>query len=154
MRFRHHVYHCNISTSGNPQLSYINTLRVKGNISGSARLIFNSATNVVKFIEVLGTVSTVNTSGTDICFHVDNNARLSSCLLHLGYDGVACSPVMAGANYSNLVKIYVGDGSSQEHDQAILDQYLADSAWAAYASKLDLWYNYDGEYKESPFDEQ
>lgn len=44
--------------------------------------------------------------------------------------------------------IYVGDGTSQAADQAVLDMYLADSSWASYSSKLDLWYNYTGEYKD------
>ena len=39
-------------------------------------------------------------------------------------------------------KIYVGDGSSAEHDDAILADYLADTNWATYSSRLDTWYNY------------
>lgn len=47
-----------------------------------------------------------------------------------------------------FVKIYVGDGSSQAHDQEVLNAYLQDSTWAAYSNKLDLWYNYHGEYRQ------
>jgi hypothetical protein len=27
--------------------------------------------------------------------------------------------------------------------------YLADADWAQYSSKLDLWYNYSGEFKQN-----
>ena len=38
--------------------------------------------------------------------------------------------------------VYVGDGSSASHDNAVLAQYTADTDWSAYTSKLDTWYNY------------
>ena len=69
--------------------------------------------------------------------------------MHLGYNGVAGTVAALHPEYTRLTKIYVGDGTSQAGDQAVLDQYLADSGWAQYSSKLDLWYNYTGEYKNS-----
>ena len=42
--------------------------------------------------------------------------------------------------YNN--KIYVGDGSSALHDNAILEDYLANTDWATVSSQLDTWYNY------------
>lgn len=36
----------------------------------------------------------------------------------------------------------VGDGSSAEHDDAILQAYLAVSPWSGYASMLKTWYSY------------
>lgn len=44
--------------------------------------------------------------------------------------------------YNTTFKLYVGDGSSESHDNAILADYLADSKWANYSSRLDTWYNY------------
>ena len=44
--------------------------------------------------------------------------------------------------YSGSYKIYVGDGSSAAHDDAILQVYLADTNWAPLSSRLDTWYNY------------
>lgn len=85
----------------------------------------------------------------------DSNYTLAraNAILHLGYDAVAngalpCTPTAAGANLARLTKVYVGKGESLAEDQAILDMYLADSGWASYSSKLDLWYNYTGEYKD------
>lgn len=43
-------------------------------------------------------------------------------------------------SYNN--KIYVGDGSSAAHDDAILQAYLANTDWASLSSQLDTWYNY------------
>ncbi|MBR6270160.1 MAG: hypothetical protein IKR30_06300, partial [Bacteroidales bacterium] len=62
----------------------------------------------------------------------------------------AGTPAQFQVQDNALSKIFVGDGSSQAADQAILSLYLADPDWAAYSSKLDLWYNYNGQYKEDP----
>lgn len=35
-------------------------------------------------------------------------------------------------------------------DEAVLALYLADADWAQYASKLDIWWNYNGPYKTQP----
>jgi hypothetical protein len=54
--------------------------------------------------------------------------------MHLGYSGIPFAPeVLVGSGYtpaqllSRVSKIYVGPGESQAGDQAILDQYLADT---------------------------
>lgn len=44
--------------------------------------------------------------------------------------------------FSNSYKIYVGDGSSAVHDDAILAYYVAATGWSSYSSRLDTWYNY------------
>jgi len=67
----------------------------------------------------------------------------SNTIVHLSYDGLACTiPNYVGAHHSRVKKIYVGDGSSEEHDNSILALYTANSGWASYTSKLDTWYNY------------
>lgn len=43
---------------------------------------------------------------------------------------------------TTITKIYVGDGSSAAHDDAILADYVAASGWSSYASIIDTWYNY------------
>ena len=131
--------------------SYTETLRVYGNcnmVSGSYILRTNSsgsATRPLKFGELLGTAgSSAGEFCREACFHSD-------FIMHLGYtSGVACLPAFIHADSTYVTKIYVGDGSSQAADQAILDMYLADTDWAAYSSKLDLWYNYNGDYKNPP----
>jgi hypothetical protein len=54
-------------------------------------------------------------------------------IMHLGYNGIAitidkfaASSVISTA-MGRISKIYVGDGSSQVADQAVLDLYLADT---------------------------
>lgn len=51
-------------------------------------------------------------------------------------------PSLGAGVFDTGYKIYVGDGSSQAGDDAILAAYLADSAWSAYSSILDTWYNH------------
>ena len=144
--------------------TYATWVRIYGNIStnntSSARAIVGHSsstanTSKMKFVELLGKFTTI----TNNCrlFYSNNTYDISSsgAIVHLGYDTVTnnelpCSIRQAGADYSRVSKIYVGDGSSQAHDQAILDMYLADSNWASYSSKLDLWYNYNGDYKTPP----
>ena len=128
--------------------SYTETLRVYGNcdiVSDSRILrtnIYGSATRPLKFGELLGFAG--NSAGqfcTEACLSPD-------FIMHLGYTSrVACLPYFVNADSIYVTKIYVGDGSSLESDQAVLDLYLADSGWSEYSDKLDLWYNYDGEYK-------
>ena len=134
--------------------SYTETLRVYGNceLSSSGNILRTnsngSATRPLKFGEFLGTAG--NSAGrfcTEACLH-------SGFIMHLGYLGVACLPTFVSASSVNVSKIYVGPGESQAGDQAVLDQYLADSAWSAYADKLDLWWKYvnveHGEYATPP----
>ena len=94
------------------------------------------------FLEIMGTITSSYTMYRDSSVDV-----IDGYILHLGYDVVAnnafpCTPDIAGASFTRLAKIYVGDGSSASHDNAILAQYLADTDWSAYSSKLDTWYNY------------
>ena len=98
----------------------------------------------LKFIEILGSVTATRPFGPGNAYGLGND-----CIIHLGYNGVATTTDVACAWYNGITKIYVGDGSSQAADQAVLNQYLADTNWAQYASKLDLWYNYNGTYKTS-----
>ncbi len=44
--------------------------------------------------------------------------------------------------YGTTYKIYVGDGSSAAHDDAVLAAYQAASNWSEMVSYLDTWYNY------------
>lgn len=100
-----------------------------------------------KLIEILGQFVDANSQGASICL----SARVpSGAIVHLGYNGVAATPAQVNASQANLSKVYVGDGSSQAADEAVLALYLADSNWSQYSSKLDIWYNYNGDYKTPP----
>lgn len=135
------------------------TIRFLGdyNRTGSnGGILSNAGTNnnsSIMFFELMGVLS-----GSNAVFPANQTQYLAQgCIVHLGYSGVAIdSPatlVGSGttvAKLSRVDKIYVGDGTSEAADQAVLDQYLAVNSWAAVSSKLDLWYNYDGEYKTPP----
>ena len=107
-----------------------------------AFLIFSANTKLI-FVEVGGVI--IN-EGAII------NSNVSGCadgfMWHFAKtDGIACSATVASVSLSRVSKVYVGDGSSSENDQRVLDMYLADAEWSQYSSKLDLWYNYNGEFK-------
>ena len=131
----------------------IETLRVKGNFTNSStntsykgvfvRPSGTSGTSRFKFLEIGGTV----TATSYYLFNADT-AIANNFIMHLGYSGIAGTPTVVNASYAKIVKIYVGPGESEAGDQAILDQYLADTDWAAYSAKLDTWWNYYGEYRE------
>lgn len=126
------------------------TIRIGGNYSTTSNSVGlvdggSNSTAKIEFIEVMGTVS-----GKRLISTANNRYCSSALYYHFGYNGVACTPTQAAASNSRIKKVYVGDGSSQAADQAVLDQYLAISSWANVSSKLDLWYNYNGEYKTSP----
>ena len=131
--------------------NYVEVLRVSGNVNanGGYHLVSGNATSL-KFIEINGTVDSA-------LFYSGNYPKPNGgYVVHLGYNGIGCT-IARICTASNLVpdiisyisKIYVGPGISQAGDQAVLDQYLADSGWSQYSGKLDLWYNYTGEYKNS-----
>ena len=139
------------STSDNMEV-----LKIGGNYSHTAGnppflYTYNNATYRdgqahLTFIEVMGTIT-----GALNPNYNGSSTIGANWILHLGYDDVAGTPADAtvnGGNGRRLYKIYVGDGSSEEHDQEVLNKYLANESWSAYASKLDLWYNYHGEYRE------
>ena len=123
-------------------------IHIAGNINctnASAAILANIANTKLKFVEVGGVI---NNAGAII-----GNNTSASCvngfIWHFAKtDGIACSPTIASVSNSRVSKVYVGDGSSQEADQAVLNMYLADTDWAQYTSKLDLWYNYTGEFKQ------
>ena len=129
--------------------SFLEQIRVGGNYNntatGNANLYYSSKGTVnLAFVEIMGTIS--NTNGT---LFLDASTGLKNgTILHLGYDVVAngafpCVPSKIPASSSRISMIYVGDGSSAAHDNAILQQYLGDTGgWADYSSKLDTWYNY------------
>ena len=75
-----------------------------------------------------------------------------SVIVHLGSSSVAVSPnLLTSANINDKIDmIYVGNGSSPESDQLILDRYMSNPDWAQYANKLDIWSNYNGVYKTRP----
>ena len=69
----------------------------------------------------------------------------TNCIAHFGYDGLIAQFSSVGRMslfMSKMQKVYVGDGSSASHDNAILVRYTSDTDWSAYTSKLDTWYNY------------
>ena len=110
------------------------TLKITGNCSASNDVYGIIGPSLPEFIEILG-----NITSTGKLFR--------GGILHLGYgEKISANPATIGIGA--VSKVYVGDGSSQEHDQQILDAYLADENWTPYTSKLDLWYNYNGQYKE------
>ena len=125
--------------------SKVQEIRVGGDMNGThtAQNIVLGSGACVKFCELMGKF-------TGQIKFVQNNNTLSSsgAIMHLGNTEIAGTPTLAQASLARLRKIYVGPGESQEGDQEVLDKYLANSAWASYSSKLDLWYNYTGEYKE------
>lgn len=148
MTFKYIIIHGDVSwgsylSGGNPWAWWID-----GNltISNSRGLCNNKGSNATRFVEINGTIS-----GDYNIFYTNGTYGLQSgTILHLGYNGIACTPTTACASYSRLSKIYVGSGESQASDQAVLDTYLADADWAVYIDKLDLWCNYEGDYKTRP----
>ena len=119
--------------------------KIGGNLTASnPNNYFHSGTNRLKFFELMGTINE-----TFVGVATSNETLNSSgCIYHLGYNGIACTPAQANADYLRLTTIYVGDGSSEDADRAVLNQYLANTDWTQYAGKLDIWYNYHGEYRE------
>ena len=124
-------------------------LHIKGNINctdASGAYLVNAASSKLKFVEVGGTI----TNTREMIFVNTSNGCADGFIWHFGKtDGIACSPTVASVSFSRVAKVYVGDGSSQANDQAVLNMYLADADWAQYSSKLDLWYNYSGEFKQN-----
>ena len=137
----------NFSTSGDYTYwpfheTYTQIIKIDGNIASNAQL--QKVNNALLFFECDGQITVERSNG--ILLEPTN-----SIIIHLGYNGICC-PVSylttAAIINSKVTTIYVGDGSSQSADQAVKNQYLADSGWAQYSSKIDLWYNYNGEYKD------
>lgn len=142
-----------VTDAGQSLINYGPTIsaRIGGNaiLTGGYRLT-NKNLTAFRFLEIMGTISGQLTYGYGPAI---------GYILHLGYDTVAnnalpCTASVIGTtNLDNASAIYVGDGSSAAHDDAILDMYLADADWGQYSAKLDTWYNYvqsDGEYATPP----
>ena len=126
------------------QVQYVESCRIGGNFTRLASQTFTnySAQSIFCFFELMGTATNSIIQNTGWVWK-----NQSGGIIHLGYNGIACTPGQVAASQTAISKIYVGPGESQAGDQAILDLYLADSSWAQYSSKLDLWYNYNGIYK-------
>lgn len=123
-----HVTGDALQSSGNNVLlgnNYVEKVIINGNVSRSYTLV--SGTNI-KFLELGGTYNfmLLPSGGTNI-------------IAHLKYNGVAGTPT--NIRIAAVSKVYVDS-------QAVLNQYLADSNWSRYSSKLDLWANYNGDYKQ------
>ena len=123
----------------------VESVRIGGNYYRTSSQLTNyHANSKLCFVEIMGTATGGVIMNTGYVWK-----NQSGGIIHLGYNGIACTPTQVSASNGSIAKIYVGPGESQAGDQAILDMYLADSAWSTYSSKLDLWYNYTGTYKTS-----
>ena len=133
---------------------YLIKIILPGNLVSNNLGPFSNMTKNVRFISIGGTITNLKR-----IFYGNNPSNMyNGVIMNFKYEGVATTPTVACASYSRLAKIYVGDGSSLEHDQAIYDLYAADTGaggWndqteggTSYMSKLDLWYNYHGEFRE------
>lgn len=121
----------------------VQELRIGGNVlSGVGSefgIIYNSHSSL-RFVEFMDNVFTTKP--------LFNSGYRSDMILHLGSTTpVTASPAYWGLEY--VYRIYVGDGSSQAADQAVWDAYNALPAWSSYMSKMYLWSDYDGPYKET-----
>jgi hypothetical protein len=131
----------------------LKTIILKGNLSSNNQGPFTNSIRQCQYVYIGGTITNLVR-----LFYGDNYVIYNGLILHLGNEGIAAAPAVVCAGYSRIPKIYVGNGSSLEHDQAIYDLYAADTGaggWndqteggTSYMSKLDLWYNYHGEFRE------
>lgn len=99
---------------------------------------------------------TINTIPAQITNIAENNVRMNTFtgtisipylhfLSETPITGIRCSyPRTHIYNSFNRTtyKIYVGDGTSAAHDDAILADYQAAANWSGMVSYLDTWYNY------------
>lgn len=160
--FRKFIVNGDVSLTNTMYARYVNidgvdkarleVIKIRGDYSTTAANAMNSTIvrtyggkkSSTQFVEITGVIT------SSYCiFNVGsaNDIADNGCIFHLGYDVVAnnafpCTPDIAGASFTRLAKIYVGDGSSASHDNAILAQYTSDTDWSAYTDKLDTWYNY------------
>ena len=104
--------------------------------------LYGAGTPKLKFLEISNSCTNKNIYSSLPIFTTD-------AIIHLGGNNIIVTdPIYVNTNAENVIKVYVGNGESQAADQAVLDLYLADEKWSQYASKLDTWYNYNGEYKQ------
>lgn len=126
---------------------YLKVLRIGRNFgptpyaSGGKNGLFNVYDTTVEFTELLGTQDPNATNRTLL-----KGTQTTLCnIVHLGYNGIAGDTGFLPASKMGI--IYVGDGSSDANDQAVLNAYLADADWAQYSSKLAKWFDYHGQYR-------
>ena len=155
LRFKNIIFNGNVDISAIGDSMFLSdnnamvSVRFLGNIvanQSSVGIYHTYGSKTLEFMEVIGSMTDTRLMYSSTWQEVKTGA-----IIHLGYNGVAATPTQVmGGNASYLSKIYVGDGSSQAADQAVLNLYLADTDWAQYSSKLDMWYNYNGDYKTLP----
>lgn len=130
-------------------------IRIGGNYiytgggSGQNQGFAYAQNTALAFVEIMGTL----TSSYSIVYNA--NSIANGAIIHLGYDVVTnnalpCGPEIVATDNSRISKVYVGDGTSAAHDNAILAKYMADADWSAYSSKLDTWYNYINDPNANP----
>lgn len=113
---------------------------------------YGSVTEKFEFCEILGDV--IITGGRGLLYNTASQACIDGFIFHFGYNDVISAPpekVMSDSadTQNKVAKIYVGDGSSRQSDETVLAKYLADPEWSTYSDKLDIWWNYNGIYKNS-----
>lgn len=147
--FMNYIFHGNFTPQSRPLKASntdINKVVVDGDITTTntnGGMLWGTTTP--DFLEIGGTFSNSNNDINLIWYGATNNTK--TCIVHLSYNGVAGKPSYLLFNRHPNMTVYVGEGTSQAGDQAVLDQYLADSDWSQYSAKLDLWSNYNGPYK-------
>lgn len=150
----------------NRATTYISSLRVKNNVtlgatSGSNISLYfcynsHGGTSKVEFVEFNDFIFNNVTSSLRKMFYansgysISSNVKLHCCKSSL----ITITSTEACLSYSRVKKFYVGDGSSKAADEAVFALYNADTDWSAYCGngvpgdgKVDLWWNYNGEYK-------
>ena len=152
--FKKIIFHDNYNDNAGYFLTCCPTVkevRFLGDFVGGSNGILHTYSRggaVLEFVEILG-----QASGQVIYASTGASSIKKNGIIHIAYDGktnLTATNIFASNYVTNIQtpKVYFGDGSSQAHDQAILDEYLQDSDWAGQSDKLDIWYNYHGEYRE------
>lgn len=136
--FKYMIFNGNVSIGHYSSVIHggkaLNSLKINGNIifTGNVGLISYTSASPYEgvwnfnFFEITGSIS--NTNNNKTLFYVNNDRSLGpNMIIHLAKtDGIACDKYGVRPDFSRVIKIYVGDGSSLENDQAVLDMYLAD----------------------------
>lgn len=156
------IIHGDLTLGGYP-FNYSNktkTIRIKGKYVGSSAntgLIYVRDGGVqLEFIELMGIVSTGRLVYNNTSSATNTTRKSTGDYWHFGASSVIPAKHIAGIaqHWNKTNKVWVGDGTSKAADQAVFDLYSADTNWSAYcgsvvpgAGKVDLWWNYNGEYK-------
>lgn len=96
---------------------------------------FGQRCEALEFVEVKGNIICNGTTNV-----VSGYFNPTNCIAHFGYDGLIAQFSSVGRMslfMDKIKKVYVGNGSSASHDNAILAQYTNDADWSSYSSKLD-----------------